>query len=66
MKTIRRLMLVSLLSVSFHATASAVPISFQLDNVTIAGASVASIQTYLPGFPIAGSGKSTSGSEPAR
>jgi hypothetical protein len=34
----------------------AVPISLQLDNVTMIGAAVASTQTYVPGFPITGSG----------
>jgi len=56
MKPVRRLMLISLLCVSFSGTASAVSINLQLDNVTIVGAAVPSTQTYVPGFPITGSG----------
>ncbi|MDH3228066.1 MAG: PEP-CTERM sorting domain-containing protein [Thermoleophilia bacterium] len=56
MKPVIQLMLTSLLSLSFSGTASAVPINFQLDNVTVVGAALASTQTYVPGFPITGSG----------
>ncbi len=56
MKLIRQLILTSIMSVSFSGTAAAVPILFQLDNVTVIGATNASTQTYVPGFPITGSG----------
>jgi hypothetical protein len=56
MKTVHHLILTGILTVSFCGRASAVPINFQLDNVTIVGATMASTQTYVPGFPITGSG----------
>ena len=56
MKLVRRLMLTSVLSVMFAGMASAVPITFQLDNVTIVGGMFPTTQTYSPGFPITGSG----------
>jgi hypothetical protein len=55
--TLRRLaMIASLLSMGFSGAVSAVPILLQLDNVTVVGGTVPSIQTYVPGFPITGSG----------
>ncbi len=53
---VRRLVLASLLAVSFSGPSFAVPITLQLDNVTIVGAAFPSTQTYVPGFPITGSG----------
>ena len=56
MRSIRQLMLASTLLVSLSGSAVAVPITFQLDNVTVVGAAIASTQTYVPGFPITGVG----------
>jgi hypothetical protein len=54
----RRLLIAAplLLTLTLAGAASAVPITFQLDNVTTVGASFPSTDTYVPGFPIVGSG----------
>lgn len=56
MKLLRQLLFTGMSCVWLSGTASAVPINFQLDNVTIVGAPTASTQTYVPVLPIAGSG----------
>ena len=55
-KRLRQLMLAGVLSVAFAGNASAIPIDFQLDSVTTVGAAFAASQTYVPDFPITGSG----------
>lgn len=51
-----RLVLTCVLSIFLAGAASAVPITFQLDNVTAVGGSFPTSQTYVPSFPIVGSG----------
>jgi len=56
MKLVRTLLLTAALCTLTAGTASAVAITLSLDNVTQAGGSNPSLQTYVPGFPIVGSG----------
>jgi len=56
MKFVCHMMLTGMLSVMLAGIASAVPISFQLDNVTAVGAAFPASQTYAPAFPIVGGG----------
>jgi hypothetical protein len=56
MKLVRRLSIATAVLALWAGAASAVPIVFQLDNVTAVGGSNPSAQTYLPGFPLVGSG----------
>jgi hypothetical protein len=56
MRLVRQLMLSGILLVTFVGIASAVPITFQLDNVTAVGGAFPAGQTYSPNFPIVGSG----------
>lgn len=56
MKLARQLMLVGAVSVAFSGASLAEPIAFQLDNVTTEGGNFPTIQTYVPAFPLIGSG----------
>lgn len=56
MKLARLLLMTASVVSLFTGAASAVPILFQLDNVTSVGAAFPASQTYTPGFPIVGSG----------
>jgi hypothetical protein len=55
-KLIRFMLAATVSSVLFAGLASATPILFQLDNVTIVGSFVPTVQTYNPALPITGSG----------
>jgi hypothetical protein len=56
MKLALRLLVTASLSVMLTGAASALPVSFRLLDVTTVGAAFPSTQTYVPGFPIVGSG----------
>ena len=56
MKCVAALLSIAMLSLIGAGSASAVPILLQLDNVSLTGAPTPSTQTWLPGFPISGSG----------
>lgn len=56
MDLLTRLFLTCVVSIVLAGTASAVPITFQLDNVTSVGGSFPTGQTFTPSFPIVGSG----------
>jgi hypothetical protein len=56
MALLTRLLLTLVLSIFVAGAASAVPVTFQLDNVTTVGGAFVTAQTYIPGFPITGSG----------
>ena len=57
MKLVLRWLAVALITAfSLGSAASAVPITFQLDNVTIENSSFPAGQTYDPALPIVGSG----------
>jgi hypothetical protein len=56
MKLARQLVLAGAVSAVFSGAALAEPIVFQLDNVTTEGGTFLTIQTYVPAFPLIGSG----------
>lgn len=56
MKLARQLVLAGAVSVAFSGATLAEPITFQLDDVITAGGVFPTIQTYVPAFPLIGSG----------
>jgi hypothetical protein len=56
MKLARQLVLASAVSLAFAGATLAEPIVFQLDDVTTVGGTFPTIQTYVPAFPLIGSG----------
>jgi hypothetical protein len=56
MKLARRLLSTASLFVMCTGVATAVPITFQLDNVTAVGGTATASTTYVPSFPLIGSG----------